>query len=978
MPLNVNNNIGYSIVGSPTINDGVVSGFSNNDYLKMFQIDLSNPFEILFKVKTPSTWGTAYDVIFSTASTYGYTFQKNGPNKQFTYYVPDESDTSRTLHNGNIGLLEDTIYYIRTRFTGTQLIIDRSTDNKNWLIEYQENRTVGFFNNAEYTIGRNATAAQQAWSGSIYIADCYIKVNNYTIFNGKQQANIILGYIKVGNPTINDNIVSGFSNGNYIKTNVAPYLRQSKNLEIKTKFKVSSTSGIIFIANSFTIGLIINSDGKFGLYLSEGEEYSWNIAYNTKGTHVVSVNTDYYIKVIYDGTSYILKVSTDDITYVDDITIQSSKTLGGSPNSYALNFGVNYNGTSSFLDGSIDLNSTYVKANGRTWFDGKDYISSPINDVYLNKNVGYTIVGSPTIVNGVASGCDYDNYLNLSSLFPDSNNSNMDVFITLKSAGIGVGKGYRAVLAGLYGITIALTNSSTPTFSVRTKKSGESTYTTRSIYNYSVQVDSNNNFYLHFTKNGNVLSIQGANNDGVFKSASTYTLEEGEEIDSTSVYPEVMHGGAWGNIENSAIDLNNTYIKVNGITFFNGKETASSTVNEVYYNKNCGYTIVGSPTINDGIVSGFSKNDYLSLPANPSYNASDVFEWNIKFTTPAEFTTSWLLCIATSSIDCGIYYAANKNIFIPIASGSAYGEITSTNLQGNTTYIVNIVKQSDGNVVSTLKDANGQVIKQQTKNIGEVSLSYSTHKLGTSTSLAFSGSIDLNSTYIKVNGITWFNGKDVNFSNQNNYIINNGNLVWANPNIYLVNTNRNSYIEIPYYATGEDCIEAKTAITQSTGSVQGIVSSRTDSLVNTRSVSRVDSGVIRFDYNTSQSSFSNIAINEVFTFKQDKNSCYINNQYVGDVGSVSSFTAGQHLTLFNFSNKQQYGLLGKIYWCKISRNNELLYHFVPVPSGLVIGDLTCTSEGMFDIVNQQFYANASTGSFTFGKDGTNAVWTRSV
>ena len=555
----LNRNVGYTVVGSPTINNGVVSGFSNNDYLKMFQIDLSNPFEILFKVKTPSTWGTTYDVIFSTASTYGYTFQKNGPNKQFTYHVPDESDTSRTVHNGNIGLLEDTIYYIRTRFTGTQLIIDRSTDNKNWLIEYQENRTVGFFNNAEYTIGRNATVAQQAWSGSIYITDCFIKVNNYTIFNGKQQANIILGYIKVGNPTINNNIVSGFSNGNYIKTNVAPYLRQSKNFEIKTKFKVSSTSGIIFIANNFTIGLMINSDGKFGLYLSEGEEYSWNIAYNTKGTHVVSVNTDYYIKVIYDGTSYTLKVSTDDITYVDDIIIQSSKTLGGNPNSYALNFGVNYNGTLSFLDGSIDLNNTYIKANGRTWFDGKDYISSPINDVYLNRNVGYIVVGSPTI--------------------------------------------------------------------------------------------------------------------------------------------------------------------------------------------------------NDGVVSGFSPNDYLNLPTNPSYNASDAFEWNIKFTTPTEFETSWLLNIITSSINCGIYYATNKNIFIPIASGSAYGEITSTNLQENTTYIVNVVKQSDGNVISTLKDVNGQVIKQQTKNIGEVSLSYSTHKLGTSASLAFSGSIDLNETYIKVNGITWFNGK---------------------------------------------------------------------------------------------------------------------------------------------------------------------------------------------------------------------------
>lgn len=203
----------------------------------------------------------------------------------------------------------------------------------------------------------------------------------------------------------------------------------------------------------------------------------------------------------------------------------------------------------------------------------------------------------------------------------------------------------------------------------------------------------------------------------------------------------------------------------------------NTAVNDIYLNRNIGYTVVGSPTISNGVVSGFTATDYLKLPANLSYAASNAFEWNIKFTTPAEFATSWLLNITTSSINCGIYYAANKNIFIPIASGSAYGEITSTGMQENTTYIVNVVKQSDGNVISTLKDANGQVIKQRTKNIGEVSLSYSTHKLGTSANLAFSGSIDLNHTYIKVNGVTCFNGKQ-EASPTVNALQTNGNTVW--------------------------------------------------------------------------------------------------------------------------------------------------------------------------------------------------------
>lgn len=174
-----------TIVGSPTISNGVVSGFSGNNYLSLSEINLSNPFEILFEVKTPATWGSAYDVIFGSVTSNRYTFQKNGSNKQFAYYVPNESGTGRTQHNGNTDLLENKIYYIRTRFTGTQLIIDRSTDKTNWTVEWQEDRTVGFFSSA-YVIGRSGTSAQQAWNGSIDLNNTYIKVDDELWF-GRQQ-----------------------------------------------------------------------------------------------------------------------------------------------------------------------------------------------------------------------------------------------------------------------------------------------------------------------------------------------------------------------------------------------------------------------------------------------------------------------------------------------------------------------------------------------------------------------------------------------------------------------------------------------------------------------------------------------------------------------------------------------------------------------------------------------------------------------
>lgn len=58
----------------------------------------------------------------------------------------------------------------------------------------------------------------------------------------------------------------------------------------------------------------------------------------------------------------------------------------------------------------------------------------------------------------------------------------------------------------------------------------------------------------------------------------------------------------------------------------------------------------------------------------------------------------------------------------------------------------------------------------------------------------------------------------------------------------------------------------------------------------------------------------------------------------------------------------------KFYYCKIWNNSNLVRHFVPVPAGLQIGSFTVPSNGMFDIVNQQFYSNQGSGTFTYGKD----------
>ena len=58
----------------------------------------------------------------------------------------------------------------------------------------------------------------------------------------------------------------------------------------------------------------------------------------------------------------------------------------------------------------------------------------------------------------------------------------------------------------------------------------------------------------------------------------------------------------------------------------------------------------------------------------------------------------------------------------------------------------------------------------------------------------------------------------------------------------------------------------------------------------------------------------------------------------------------------------------KIYSCILKDNDVLVRHFVPVPACMRIGDFIVPENGMWDIVNQQFYGNSGTGSFIYGKD----------
>ena len=75
--------------------------------------------------------------------------------------------------------------------------------------------------------------------------------------------------------------------------------------------------------------------------------------------------------------------------------------------------------------------------------------------------------------------------------------------------------------------------------------------------------------------------------------------------------------------------------------------------------------------------------------------------------------------------------------------------------------------------------------------------------------------------------------------------------------------------------------------------------------------------------------------------------------------TISDFSSTVPMLLFKAQNVNGSGLYGKVYFCKIYRQDNLVRYFQPC---LDTGGVPC----MFDFVSRKSFYNVNTGSFTWG------------
>lgn len=208
MPLYVVQNVMYeyykygtepnaTVVGSPTNENGVISGFTTANYLKFPQEfkPESKTWEMLWKVTTGSSFTVKSDWaagIFGepTNNSYGVWLDINASG-HLRLHVGTGS--GRQTFTSTITLAKVTTYYIKAYYTGTQYFVDYSTDNVTFenIIITDYATPMAFISGNVQIIGQShyggaigGSGYSGAWLGSIDLNECHIKIDGKMWWNG--------------------------------------------------------------------------------------------------------------------------------------------------------------------------------------------------------------------------------------------------------------------------------------------------------------------------------------------------------------------------------------------------------------------------------------------------------------------------------------------------------------------------------------------------------------------------------------------------------------------------------------------------------------------------------------------------------------------------------------------------------------------------------------------------------------------------
>lgn len=203
----------------------------------------------------------------------------------------------------------------------------------------------------------------------------------------------------------------------------------------------------------------------------------------------------------------------------------------------------------------------------------------------LPENVGYTIVGNPTIENGIASDFSLDDYLKVSEVFAPGNNPWIQqVKFKLAYPGSAVRMAITNETKGDYRAPkMEMSTTSSTSLTIQVRIAGASGSWSILSANYPVTCDYNKWSYLWYEFTGTQYVIkfkqQGdASYTSVATKNSTDVIYQDPASTGISLGADISSGSQWVSYFDGQIDLKETFFSINNKVWFDGTEKLNEVV----------------------------------------------------------------------------------------------------------------------------------------------------------------------------------------------------------------------------------------------------------------------------------------------------------------------------------------------------------------------------------------------------------------
>ena len=362
----------------------------------------------------------------------------------------------------------------------------------------------------------------------------------------------------------------------------------------------------------------------------------------------------------------------------------------------------------------------------------------------------FTVVGSPAITDdGIASGFNSSNYIRTPSI---DFTKPFEIIVPFRLNAILQNKCIFHIIGPSGWYNYCVCSSAQLVFYYQLSDSTTGSILLRLSQEYIL----NKTYYVDFIFNGYayILRLLDENKNIIQENSFETTLSLYNSSDKQLNIGYATNGSGY-NFSNGSIDLKQFSITVDGVEVFSGNKTGIDTI------KPDDYEVVGNPTISaDGIASGFSESNYITLPYDWANNCTN-FKFNIKFHTDTlSSTKQYLIGYSSNGFGCGLNINSSNRLAWYAWRDTDNSTVASidlnTILSNNTDYFAECIL-NNGVYSLNLNDANNVLIESKTANTSYNFNISSRFKLGndgqyTPAEPFINGSIDLNSFKIYVYG----------------------------------------------------------------------------------------------------------------------------------------------------------------------------------------------------------------------------------